>query len=401
MTPADRITGSWMASPAARAVMTALEAARPASARYVGGCVRNTLRGAPVEDIDIATQLAPPQVMAALESAGIRAIPTGIEHGTVTAVHDGSPVEITTLRRDVETDGRRAVVAFTEDWAEDAARRDFRLNAIYAGADGRLFEIIPGSIGDALSGRVIFIGEAGQRLAEDYLRILRFYRFNAWYGAGIDPAGQAACAAHRQGLKGIAAERIWKEMKRTLAAPDPAPALTAMEEAGVLGLLLPGAVAGLLPAVIACEQAAGLGADPMRRLMALIPRRLSEAARAANALRMSNDEAARLSAWAKPGLGHVLGLDEAGLRAALYRHGPEAVADRAVVEAASGGSGAQHVLALAGRWVRPDFPLGGEDALAAGLEGAEIGARLRALEEDWIASDFSLGRDVLLARLGA
>ena len=161
-------------------------------------------------------------------------MPTGVEHGTVTAVHEGVPVEITTLRRDVETDGRRAVVAFTEDWAEDAARRDFRMNAIYAASDGTLHEVIENSVEDAVAGRVIFIGDGDQRLIEDYLRILRFYRFNAWYGAGIDAEGQAACARQKHGLAKIAAERIWKELKRMLAAPDPSEAVRAMEEAGVL-----------------------------------------------------------------------------------------------------------------------------------------------------------------------
>ncbi|MDP1556082.1 MAG: CCA tRNA nucleotidyltransferase, partial [Hyphomonas sp.] len=205
MTPPDLLRAAWLNTPAARAVMGALDAARPGGARFVGGCVRNSLRGLPASDIDIATQLTPEAVIAALGAAGIRAIPTGVEHGTVTAVHDSVPVEITTLRRDVETDGRRAVVTFTEDWAEDAGRRDFRLNAIYAGAEGELFEVIEHSVADAIAGRVIFIGDGDQRLREDYLRILRFYRFNAWYGAGIDAEGQAACARQKPGLARIAA----------------------------------------------------------------------------------------------------------------------------------------------------------------------------------------------------
>ncbi|MFN7055422.1 CCA tRNA nucleotidyltransferase [Hyphomonas sp.] len=398
MPPTERLSADWLTAPAPSAVMSALEAARAGASRYVGGCVRNTLRGLSADDIDIATQLLPEAVMSALDAAGIRAIPTGIEHGTVTAVHSGVPVEITTLRRDVETDGRRAVVAFTEDWAEDAARRDFRMNAIYAGQDGTLYEPVPGSIADALAGRVIFIGDGDQRLIEDYLRILRFYRFNAWYGAGIDGAGQAACARQRHGLKKIAAERIWKEFKRTLAAADPSEAMAAMEDAGVLAIVLPGASAALLPGLCAIEAEQGINADPMRRLMALLPRRRTETSAAASALRLSNDESARLHAWADPALGHMPGLSPDACAEAFYRFGAAAVIDRALIEAASGGGDVTDLLIAAASWQRPVFPIGGDDALAAGLAGPEIGQRLRALEEDWIRSGFRLTREDLLAK---
>lgn len=404
MTPADavpdRITADWLTAPASRAVMAALEAARKGASRYVGGSVRNTLRGLKADDVDIATQLRPEETIAALEAAGIRVIPTGIEHGTVTAFHGGVPIEITTLRRDIETDGRRAVVAFTRDWAEDAARRDFRMNAIYAGPEGELYEVIPGSIDDAIAGRVIFIGEGDQRLIEDYLRILRFYRFNASYGAGIDEAGQWACARQREGLRKIAAERIWKELKRTLAAPDPASAMQAMEDAGVLEVILPGAAAGMLPGLVAMEAAHALPPDPMQRLMALLPRRQRDAAEAASALRLSNQEAARLQAWADPALGHVLALGPAARREAFYRFTPQAVLDRALIEAASGGEGTlAPLLEDKAHWMRPVFPVGGDDALAAGLKGPDIGKRLTALEQAWIASGFRLSREDLLSRL--
>ncbi|MBI1253800.1 MAG: CCA tRNA nucleotidyltransferase [Hyphomonas sp.] len=380
--------------------MRALEAARPGCARYVGGCVRNTLRGLPSDDFDVATQLPPPEVIAALEAASIRAVPTGLEHGTITAVHEGKPVEITTLRRDVETDGRRAVIAFTQDWTEDAARRDFRLNAIYSGADGTLFEVIEGSIADALAGRVIFIGDADQRLREDYLRILRFYRFNAWYGAGIDAVGQAACARQRDGLSNIAAERIWKELKRTIAAPDPAAAMLAMEDAGVLEAVLPGASAALLPGLVAAETEAGLPPEPMRRLMALIPRRLREAGEFSARLKFSNEESLRLSAWADPAVPHVLDGGGAAVAEAFYRFGAPAVLDRAVIEAASGAGGDLAALAArASAWARPKFPVGGSDALEAGLAGPDIGKALGALEEAWIASGFTLSRNALVSRL--
>ena len=396
----DLLKAAWLTAPATSAVIGALEAARPGGSRFVGGCVRNTLRGQPADDVDIATQLTPPEVIHALEAAGIRALATGLEHGTITAIQDSRPFEITTLRRDVETDGRRAVVAFTEDWTEDAARRDFRLNAIYADAGGALHEVIPGSIEDAVAGRVIFIGDGDQRLREDYLRILRFYRFNAWYGAGIDPDGQAACTRQREGLAKIAAERIWKELKRTLAAPDPSSAIAAMEEAGVLDAALPGAGAALLPGLVMAEASAGLEVDPMRRLMALLPRRRTETGAAATRLRVSNEEGARLANWSDPALPHVLGAGEAAMAEAFYRFGPQAVLDRAAIEAASGAPGDLAGLASrAAQWVRPKFPLGGHDALAAGLSGPKVGARLAALEEDWIASGFTLNRSVLVARL--
>jgi len=402
MFPPERLKAAWVNAPASRTVIAALNAARSGSARFVGGCVRDALRGLSADDVDIATQLTPGAVLAALNAAGVRAVPTGIEHGTVTAVHEGVPVEITTLRRDVETDGRRAVVAFTEDWAEDAARRDFRLNAVYAGAGGELFEVIPDSVSDAIAGRVVFIGDGDQRVREDYLRILRFYRFNAWYGAGIDADGQGACARQKHGLAQIAAERIWKELRRTLAAPDPSGALLAMEEAGVLAAVLPAASPALLPALVAAEAGAGLCADPMRRLMALIPRRLSDAARVCSVLKLSNQESARLSGWADPALPHLLGAGEPAIREAFYRFGTPASLDRAVIEAASGLAGDLAVLVrVAAEWQRPKFPIGGSDALAAGLVGPDIGAALGRLEEAWINSGFTLSRNALLARLKA
>jgi poly(A) polymerase len=396
----DRIEASWLNAPGTRAVMAALEAAHPGGARFVGGCVRNTLRGIPADDIDIATQIPPEDVMKAMKAAGIRALPTGIEHGTVTAIIDGEPFEITSLRRDVETDGRRAVVAFTEDWAEDAERRDFRLNAIYAGPDGTLHEVVPGSIGDALAGRVIFIGDGDQRLKEDYLRILRFFRFNAWYGAEVDEEGLAACTRQKEGLARIARERIWKELKRLLEAPDPSDAMLAMEESGVLAAVLPEASAGALPSLVSVEQAEGLSPDPIQRLMALLPRRLRDVRAVGRALRLSNAEQNRLIAWADPALGHVEMLSPAELAEAFYRYGPELVCDRALIEAAGGAGGSlKLVLTAAARWSRPELPVGGADALAAGLSGPAVGKALARAEEAWIASGFTLSREILLSRL--
>ncbi|KCZ53057.1 CCA tRNA nucleotidyltransferase [Hyphomonas pacifica] len=403
MTGTERLEASWLSLPETAAVMAALNAARPDGARFVGGCVRNTLRGAPVDDIDIATQLTPEATLAALKAAGIRAIPTGIEHGTITAIVNSRPFEITSLRRDVETDGRRAVVAFTQDWEEDAQRRDFRLNAIYASADGTLHEVVSGSIRDAVDGQVIFIGEADQRLREDYLRILRFFRFNAWYGAGIDELGLAACARQKEGLAQIAAERIWKELKRLLQAPDPLDALMAMEESGVLAAILPGASASEIPSLVGVEAETGLTPDPMQRLMALVPRRVREVSQLAGHLRLSNVEADRLRSWAAPALGHVLEEDQESWSEAFYRYGLETIVDRAVIEAAQHATPERlkALLDTAADWSRPEFPLGGADALSAGLTGPEIGAALRAAEEAWITSGFKLGRADLLSYLNS
>lgn len=401
---AERICGDWLEAPETRAVMATLEAVRPGGARFVGGCVRNTVMGRPVDDIDIATQLEPGEVIAALEAAGIKAIPTGIEHGTITAVAHGRPFEITTLRRDVETDGRRAVVAFSKDWAEDAARRDFRLNALYAEPDGTVHDPVGGGLADARAGRVIFIGDADQRLKEDYLRILRFFRFNAWYGARIDGEGLNACRRQRDGLQKIAAERIWKEFRRLLEAPDPSDALAAMAGIGVLERMLGGDGGDVdrMPVLVAAEAAHGISPDPMRRLMILVPRDPATVQALAGRLRLSNAERDRLLAWADPDLPVLGSADAAAVRAGLYRFGAQAVLDRALVDFAAGGSDfTDDFLHLAETWTPPDFPLGGEDAKAAGLEGPAIGEALRAVEDWWVAQDFTPERAELLARLKA
>jgi len=404
MTADERLDADWLDAGPTRDVIAALEAARPGGSRFVGGCVRNALMGLAVEDIDIATRLRPEAVISALEAAGIRAIPTGLDHGTVTAVCDGDPFEITTLRRDVETDGRRAVIAFTEDWAEDAARRDFRLNALYADPCGRLHDPTGGGIDDARAGRVVFIGDADTRLKEDYLRILRFFRFNAWYGAGIDPDGLAACARQKAGLSRIAAERVWKEVKRLLGAPDPARAVEAMAEASILEASLPGARADGLGELVAAERRLGIAPDAMRRLMVLLAGRRTDVQRLAARLRFSRAETARLVAWAKLNPADIVGAGLPAWRAAIYRHGAQAVQDSALVAAATGleeATGLAEGLALCSAWQPPRFTLGGADAKAAGLVGPEIGAALRALESSWVASDFTLDRAALLARLNS
>ncbi len=388
---------SWLHTREVRAVFAALDAVRAGGSRFVGGCVRNTLMGWAVDDIDIATQLAPDETLKALERAGLRAIPTGIEHGTVTAVVGGVPFEITSLRRDVETDGRRAVVAFTQDWAEDAERRDFRLNAIYADVDGKLYDPTGGGIEDAATGRVIFIGDADERLREDYLRILRFFRFNAWYGAEIDADGLAACARQKDGLGQIAAERIWKELKKLLGAPEPQRAVEAMRTAGVLEQVLPEATGmdGLHDLGLV-EQLVGGAADPMVRLMALLAPDAGQVMAVAARLRLSKAEMERLSQWAAADLPEIEGLKASVLRAALYRYGREAMMDRFVLS----GQDVRDVMAACRIWKRPVFPLKGADLVGQGMTpGPAMGETLRALEDWWIAGDFAADKAELVEEL--
>ncbi|MCI4644699.1 MAG: CCA tRNA nucleotidyltransferase [Hyphomonadaceae bacterium] len=380
---------AWLCRENTKRVMAALETARPGGARFVGGCVRNALMGVEVDDVDIATQLTPQQVIGALEADGIRAIPTGLEHGTITAVCDGEPFEITTLRRDVETDGRRAVVAFTEDWAEDAARRDFRMNALYADAEGRVFDPVGGGVEDALQGRVIFIGDADQRLKEDYLRILRFFRFNAWYGQEMDADGLAACARQKAGLSKIAAERIWKELEKLLRAPAPYDAVEAMHASGVLGVILPQAQ---FRESLAVAQARTR--DPFIRFVALLPRDGEVAKEVAQSLRLSNREAERLKAWATVA---VPGGKLEQLQTLAYHFGKEPLLDLITVSAQDQFYNAAR--SLFETWEVPVLPVRGQDLLDRGFKGLEIGETLRDLEDKWVESDFTLSRDQLLNSL--
>ena len=386
----------WLTAQSTCDVVAALEAARPGCARFVGGCVRNAVMGRPVDDIDIATQLTPSQVLEALAAANIRAIPTGIEHGTITAVHEQIPFEITTLRRDVETDGRRAVVAFTEDWREDALRRDFRLNALYAEPDGTLHDPVGGGLDDARAGRVIFIGNGDERLREDYLRILRFFRFNAWYGAGIDADGLAACARQKEGLNKIAAERIWKEFKKLLKAPQPASAVQAMAQTGILKHVLPWNMGTDRFAAI-CD----LTPNAMQRFMALVPQNTETVSLIASKLRLSNKERGQLDAWAETAGAIQPGLNDAEARAFIYQHGSQAFDDAIALHPGTTPETYAAAKAISDAWIPPEFPLGGDDALAIGLSGAAIGNALHTLVREWIESDFSLSRESLMERLRA
>ena len=315
-------TQAWMTDPAANAVLDALEAAGGKDcARFVGGAVRNTLMGLPVADVDIATKLTPQASIAALKAAKIRVVPTGVEHGTVTAVRDHTPYEITTLRRDVETDGRRAVVAFTTDWAEDAARRDFRLNALYADREGVIYDYVGGGIEDAYAGRVVFVGDAETRIREDYLRVLRFFRFFAWYGRGdIDAVGLAACARLKDGVARLSAERVSKELLRLLEAPDPRKAVRLMADSGVLAVAVPAALD-----LERFDAMVDIDPDPELRLSALLPDDPTAVVALADSLRLSTAQRDRLEAAAYQ-IG--LGLTAPETRAAIYRLGAPTFSDR-------------------------------------------------------------------------
>lgn len=375
----------WLEAKATRAVMAALLAAGgPDCARFVGGCVRNSLLGQPVDDIDIATRLRPEETMTALQAAGLKAVPTGLEHGTVTGVSERKPYEITTLRRDVETDGRRAVVAFTEDWAEDAARRDFRLNALYADAAGTVFDPTGGGLADAAEGRIVFVGEAETRIREDYLRILRFFRFQAWYGRGQpDATGLAACAALKAGMAQLSAERVSKELLKLLAARDPRSTVRAMAETGVLGQVLPEAQPLNL-----FEAMCGLTGDPVLRLSALLPADEGAVVRIAGSLRLSNGTRDRLAAAVAEGPVVATDMTEAEARGAIYRLGRGAFEDRLTRAEAAGGDGAA-LRRLAAEWAPPKMPVGGRDLARLGLKpGPETGRVLKAFEAGWIADDF-------------
>jgi len=397
----------WLKAKETQALIAALEAARPNGSRFVGGCVRNTLMGREVDDIDIATQLTPDQVTEVCAKAGFAAHPTGIEHGTVTVVVKGKPFEVTTLRRDVSTDGRRATVAFTESWEEDAQRRDFRINALYADAQGAILDPTGGGLDDARAGRVIFIGDARQRIKEDYLRILRFFRFNAWYAkTPIDPQGLHACADLVAGLDQLSVERIWKEVKKLLAAPDPRAAWEGMSAIEVRARALPEmANETRLDALVALEADLMLPVDPLTRVAAALADQ--ESARAlARRLKLSNEERERLVAALGDDVKITSYMSLREMRRAIYSIGNEPFRDRVMLAwAGAGGGKAQHwraLLAHAQMWTPPKLPLSGDEVMAAGVPpGPKVGQVLREVEDWWIDADFPDDKLSVIERLKA
>ncbi len=364
-------------------------------ARLVGGVVRDMLAGRTVTDLDLATPEPPQAVIDRLRGDGIKVIPTGLAHGTVTAIMAGQPFEITTLRRDVETDGRHAVVAWTDDWREDAARRDFTINAMSVDRHGAVHDYFDGAV-DLHAGRVRFVGDAATRIAEDALRILRFFRFHARYGRGVaDPAATDAIGGAVGSLRHLSAERVWTELRRLLEGPDPAPALAAMQQLGVLDALLPqGGDPGRLMRLLPLEALP----DPLLRLAALSS---GDASAIAARLRLSNADADRLRTLMH-GTRPDPGLDNDALRRLLVDSDPASLCDRGRLAAAESSDPAawfslcQRLHALG----RPVFPLSGRDAVAAGLRpGPAVGDALRAVEEWWRDNGCRADRAACLARL--
>jgi poly(A) polymerase len=381
----------WQAAPEMRRLLDVL-GGEEGETRYVGGCVRDTLLGLPVSDIDLATRLLPDEVMERLKRASIRAVPTGLAHGTVTAVLAGRPVEVTTLRRDVATDGRRATVAYTEDWKEDAARRDFTINALSADpSSGEVFDYFGGEA-DLDERRVRFIGDALTRIAEDHLRILRFFRFHARFGRGDpDAAGLDACTARANDLMALSRERIADELLKVLALPDPAPTVALMTERGILRPVLPEIEPGSVPALatlIRAEVAAGVAPEALRRLAALLPPDPELAAAVAARLRFSKRAARRLESAAARGQGR-----EAEPEPLAYRLGRDEAVDRLLLC----GTDPAAVRRLDG-WAKPRFPLTGGDLIALGLPPGPVVARtLQAVEREWVEGGFVEGEAAALS----
>ncbi|HEY8950789.1 MAG TPA: CCA tRNA nucleotidyltransferase [Rhizomicrobium sp.] len=403
MTKIEPSKHPWMTAAETRAVMEAL-----GDARFVGGVVRNALLGRAVDDIDIATPLTPDEVTKKLEAAKLKAVPTGIEHGTVTAVSNGRPFEVTTLRRDVSTDGRRAVVAFTKDWAEDAQRRDFTMNALYADANGDVFDTV-GGVADLKAGKIRFVGDPTTRIREDYLRILRLFRFHAWYGKGeLDKAALQASAAGKAGLKQLSGERIAKEMRKLLAAEEPVPVLRSMAASGILSEILPGELnIARLERLVAIDASNFFTPDPILRLAALLPNRASAANELADRWKLSNADRERLADLCGATEKVVSYLSIKEVRKLLYKIGIARFKDRVFLRWAEDLKETNYVqwramLAMADAWERPKFPLDGGNVMAAGVpHGPLIGKILGEVEEWWIDSDFIEDEFSLAERLKA
>ncbi|CTQ32529.1 CCA tRNA nucleotidyltransferase [Jannaschia rubra] len=376
-----RITDDWLTAPHTQAVFAAL-AAGGARALAVGGCVRDALLGRAVADIDIATDARPDRVVALAQAAGLRTVPTGIDHGTVTVLSGGLPHEVTTFRRDEETDGRRATVAFSDDLTEDAARRDFTMNALYADATGAIIDPL-GGLPDLHARHVRFIGDPAARIAEDYLRILRFFRFTAWHGdpaLGLDAEGLAACARMQDGLSRLSAERVGQEIRKLLSAPDPAPAMAAMARTGILARVLPGAQAEALPLLINAED----GPPDWRVRLALLGGDVTGLRLSKADARTVHDLATRARDGTAPfALGHLMGAaraqDALAIRAALTQTAPDPAA-----------------LDTARRGAAMPFPLAAADLMPA-LSGPALGRGLERARTLWLSRGGNVSPEALIA----
>ena len=392
---------AWLSAGSTRAVVAALTA-RGRPVRFVGGCVRDALAGREVSDVDIATPEPPARVLELLAAAKIKAVPTGIEHGTVTAIVDARPFEITTLRRDVSTDGRRAVVAFTDSWTEDAARRDLTINALSADPDGTVHDPFGGAA-DLAAGRVRFVGDAATRIREDVLRILRFFRFHAHYGRGApDAEGFAACRQLASLLPGLSGERIAAELRRLLAATDAAATIELMRDAAILAPILPELrdLARLRGLQGASDPAAR---DPLLRLAALLPDDAEVARTLAERLRLSSDERAWLVLLANPPAQLWPAHGATALRRALHRLGADLVRDLSLLALARGDAASgQPALAAAAAWTPVTLPVRGQDALDLGVPtGPRVGRLIEAVEAWWEENDYRPDRAACLEKLKA
>ncbi|MEO8302036.1 MAG: CCA tRNA nucleotidyltransferase [Rhizomicrobium sp.] len=394
----DPAQHGWMTAPETLVVMGAL-----GEARFVGGAVRNALLGVPVVDVDIAVPMPPDEALARLKAKGIKVVETGLDHGTVTAIAGTHAFEVTSLRRDVETDGRHAKVAFTDDWAEDAARRDFTINALYATASGEIFDYATG-VEDLIAGKVRFVGDARARIAEDYLRVLRLFRFHAWYGKGeIDAEGLRAAAEAKDKLKTLSAERVAKEVLRLLQAAHPTPVLRVMAATGILSLLLPGALQlARLEKLAQLEAENHFPGDAVLRLAALLPDGDQAAPAVAVALRLSNAVRDRLEqALGGEKIGVQISAQEARRR--LYRIGAASFKDKVLLQWASAPQGAgawRMLLQMADGWQRPRFALTGRDVMQAGIpQGPDVGRLLAQVEDWWVEGDFAASESALRDRL--
>jgi poly(A) polymerase len=393
---------AWLSEGALGRLITLLDGDGE-EARVVGGAVRNALMRLPVGEIDVATTALPEEVVRRVEAAGGKAVPTGVEHGTVTAVIDHQAFEVTTLREDVETYGRKARVAFGRDWQADAERRDFTINALSALRDGTIFDYV-GGLADIAARRVRFIGEPARRIEEDYLRILRFFRFQAHFGAGApDPDGLLACIRARSGLKTLSRERVRAELLKLVIAPRATPTLAVMAETGILGMVLGGVpFLASFENMVKVEAALGLEPDALRRLCALAVWVAEDAERLGERLRLANAEAERLAAldgWWR----FTPAADERPARALLYRLGPQVFLDRALTAWARSQAGAadaawRELASLPRRWTAPAFPLKAADFIGRGVAaGPSLGAALRAAEAAWIAADFPVDHSAVEA----
>lgn len=401
----------WIRSGETKAVMSALGSGAEGQgpkARFVGGCVRNGLISAPVTDIDIATVLVPTRVIELVEEAGLKAVPTGIDHGTVTVVSGNIPYEVTTLRKDVSTDGRRAVVAFTDDWLEDAGRRDFTMNAIFADPDGTVFDPLEGRA-DLEARRVKFIGDAAKRIEEDFLRVLRFFRIHAAYGEGeMDEAGLLACAKAKDQLGALSVERVQSELLKLLGSPDPLPTLRQMTAIEVLQAVLPEAQHfDLVGSLAAIDRTAFFTPDPVLRLGALVGADSAGFAALSERLRLSNAQKARLIGLAGDEFQIVSYMSIREMRRTAYRIGQQAFRDRVLLHwaadpKATNGVGWRALLAMVESWERPTLPLTGDDVMKAGVpKGKEVGRVLAEVEDWWVDADFTEDEFSIAERLKA